>query len=233
MTERKQPKIKFVGLHAHSTFSVFDGFGYPGEHIDFAYENGMDSLALTDHGHMNGFAHQVSHAKKMNKEGKVFKPIFGVEAYFIPSISEWLRVKSEYDEDKEAMDDDSVDGYKNAIKHYRHMVLLAQNPVGLKNIFKMVSLSHRPPNFYRRPRIDYDMLRQYSEGVVATSACMGGIYGGDYWQHRHDGDEAVYAAAKKTTEEMLSIFGDRWYGELQWNNLPDQIDYPLASRIRL
>ena len=96
--ERIKSKITFVGLHAHSVAgSVFDGFGYPQEHMDFAYQNGMNSLALTDHGNMNGFPHQVLHAKKMKKEGKCFKPIFGVEAYFVPSIENW---KKEYEEIK-------------------------------------------------------------------------------------------------------------------------------------
>ena len=71
MSERTQSSIPFVGLHAHSgTGSPFDGLGYPGEHMDFAYQNGNDALALTDHGNMNGFAYQVQHAQKMMKEGK-------------------------------------------------------------------------------------------------------------------------------------------------------------------
>ena len=81
---------RFVGLHAHSVAgSIFDALGYPADHMDFCYKNGGDALALTDHGNMNGLAYQVLHAKKMQAEGKDFKPIFGVEAYFIPSIEEW------------------------------------------------------------------------------------------------------------------------------------------------
>jgi DNA polymerase III alpha subunit len=83
MTKRTTSSIPFVGLHAHSVAgSIFDGLGYPQEHMDFAYENGMDALALTDHGNMNGLSWQVLHAKKMQAEGKDFKPIFGCEAYF-------------------------------------------------------------------------------------------------------------------------------------------------------
>ena len=82
--------IKFVGLHAHSVAgSIFDAIGYPQAHMDFAYENGCDALALTDHGNMNGLAYQVLHAKKMQAAGKDFKPIFGCEAYFLPSLEEW------------------------------------------------------------------------------------------------------------------------------------------------
>ena len=88
MTDRNKSSIPFVGLHAHSVAgSPFDALGYPPEHMEFAYKNGMDALALTDHGNANGLAYQVLHAKKMKKAGKNFKPIFGVEAYFVPSLS--------------------------------------------------------------------------------------------------------------------------------------------------
>ena len=90
MNSRVNSTIPFVGLHAHSVAgSPFDALGYPQEHMDFAYNNGQDALALTDHGNANGLAYQVLHAKKMKKEGRDFKPIFGVEAYFIPSVSKW------------------------------------------------------------------------------------------------------------------------------------------------
>ena len=85
--------IPFVGLHAHSTAgSPFDAIGFPQQHMDFAYENGCDALALTDHGNCNGLAYQVLHAKSMEKEGRDFKPIYGCEAYFTPSIEEWTKV---------------------------------------------------------------------------------------------------------------------------------------------
>ena len=88
--DRTKSKIKFVGLHAHSVAgSIFDALGYPQAHMDFAYENGCDALALTDHGNMNGLAYQVLHAKKMMADGKDFKPIFGCEAYFLPSLDDW------------------------------------------------------------------------------------------------------------------------------------------------
>ena len=97
---RIKSKIPFVGLHAHSVAgSPFDALGYPPEHMDFAYDNGMDALALTDHGNMNGLAWQVLHAKKMHALGKNFKPIFGCEAYFIPSVANW---KQDYEEVKSA-----------------------------------------------------------------------------------------------------------------------------------
>ena len=151
--ERADSSIPFVGLHAHSVAgSVFDGFGYPQEHMDFAWENGMDALALTDHGNMNGLAYQVSHAKKMKEDGKNFKPIFGVEAYFIPSLKEW---KEEYEKvkadkkqakkiivqtDKVSAEDESASKSKskNKINARRHIVLIALNQKGLNNLYTIV-----------------------------------------------------------------------------------------------
>ena len=229
--------IKFVGLHAHSVAgSIFDAIGYPQDHMDFAYSNGSDALALTDHGNMNGLAYQVLHAKKMAAEGKEFKPIYGCEAYFIPSVKEW---RAEYDKslkDKKAAkkikkedqsgatveDEGATKNTQNILRRRRHLVLLAQNQTGLSNLFKLISESYRAENYYRYPRIDYDLLSKYNEGIIAASACLGGIYAGNYWENREESPEAVMDAMRETTRRMQSIFGDRWYGELQWNNIPEQ-----------
>lgn len=236
-------KIRFVGLHAHSAASVYDGLGYPQEHMDFAYENGSDALALTDHGNMNGLGYQVLHAKKMAKEGKKFKPIYGVEAYFHPSIAQWQKDKTAIDAEKAAskgrkkkdtgsevsaatVEDEAASkrAIKNIINKRRHLVLLAQNQTGLQNLFRMISQSYQNPNFYRFPRIDYEMLRKHNEGIIASSACLGGVYAGDYWENFENGEEAVLAAMRKTSQNMLEIFGDRWYGELQWHSFKEQHD---------
>lgn len=87
----KAPK-KFVGLHAHSTFSIGDAIGRPKDHIDFAINNGMDALALTDHGNMNGFSHQYVHSEYLKKQGVPFKALAGCEAYFIPSLDDWQKL---------------------------------------------------------------------------------------------------------------------------------------------
>ena len=234
---RKDPSIPFVGLHAHSVAgSIFDAIGYPPEHMDFAYENGAQALALTDHGNMNGFSHQLLHIKKMKADGKEFKAIYGVEAYFIPSIKEWReeydRIKADAKEARKLNNDvsgtsiedeqESKKAIRSLLNHRRHMILIAQNQTGLSNIFKLISDSYKEENFYRYPRVDYEMLAKYSEGVIASSACLGGIYAGDYWANHDDGEEAVLTAMRTTTENMIRIFGDRWYGELQWNDVPQQ-----------
>ena len=225
--------IKFVGLHAHDVFSIFDGFGFPSDHMDFAFSNGMDALATTNHGHMNSLSYQVLHAKKMHKEGKNFKPIFGCEAYFIPSIEDW-RVEYERIQAEKKSADEAVSGatiedenaskkeIKSILNRRRHLVLLAQNQKGLNNVFKLISQSYKNENFYRYPRIDYSLLEKYNEGVIALSACLGGVYAGCYWENRDKGEEAVLAAFRDTTKRMVAIFGDRWYGEVQWNNIKEQ-----------
>jgi DNA polymerase-3 subunit alpha len=234
---RTHSKIKFVGLHAHSVAgSIFDAIGYPQAHMDFCYENGGDALALTDHGNMNGLAYQVLHAKKMQEAGKDFKPIFGCEAYFTPSIAEWREAYNKAMEDKKraraikkdaqsgATVEDEGDSKKTQgiLKRRRHLVLLVQNQTGLNNLFKLVSESYQPENFYRYPRIDYALLKKYNEGIIASSACLGGVYAGNYWEHREEGPEAVLDAMRESTRQMVDIFGDRWYAEIQWNNIKEQ-----------
>jgi len=236
MNSRTESSIPFVGLHAHSVAgSLFDALGYPQEHMDFAYENGMNALALTDHGNANGLAYQVLHAKKMKEQGRDFKPIFGCEAYFIPSVAKWkedyARVKEE-SKKKSSLDDVQSGAtiedeqnkklVKSILNRRSHLILLAQNQEGLKNIFKMISKSYSSENFYRYPRVDYAMLKKHNKGVIAASACLGGVYAGNYWQNREKGEDAILNAFRETTQKMQSIFGDRWYGELQWNNVPEQ-----------
>ena len=234
--KRKTSTIPFVGLHAHSVAgSIFDAIGYPPEHMDFAYNNGGDALALTDHGNMNGFGYQVLHWKKMKDEGKEFKAIFGVEAYFLPSLEEWRKEYEQAKEDaklakilkKEASgatveDEGESKKAQSILKRRRHLILLAQNQTGLNNIFKLISESYKEENFYRYPRVDYELLEKYGEGVIAASACLGGVYAGNYWENREEGPEAVLKAMRTTTERMVDIFGARWHGELQWNKIPEQ-----------
>jgi len=203
--------------------------------MDFAYENGMNALALTDHGNANGLAYQVLHAKKMMADGKEFKPIFGCEAYFVPSIANWkvdYEKAREETKNKKALDDiqsgatveneASKKKMKSILNRRSHMILLAMNQTGLQNIYKMVSKSYTGDHFYRYPRIDYALLKKHNEGVIAASACLGGVYASDFWQNREEGEDAVLDAMRTTTQKMQAIFGDRWYGELQWNNVPEQ-----------
>ena len=226
--------LKFVNLHAHDVYSIGDGYGYPEEHFDFAYSNGLDAHAITNHGNMNSLPHMVQHVKNMKADGKNFKAIYGVEAYFLPSVAEW---KEEYEKEREKKksrkkaekqnasfieDEEETRRTKNILNRRRHLLLLAQNQTGLNNLFKLVSESFSEGNFYKYPRMDFDMLEKYSEGVIATSACLGGVYAGCYWENKDKGDEAVLEAMRDLTYRFLDIFEDRWYAEVQWNAIPEQ-----------
>ena len=234
MTERATPSIPFVGLHSHSTFSLFDGLGYPDAHQNFAWENGMDALALTDHGNCNGLSWQVTNAKKMQAEGKNFKPIFGIEAYFIDDLDKWKVEKEDWEKTQKVKkteeqsgpvvedEEESKQAGRNILNRRAHLVLLAQNQVGLNNIFSLVSKSYDGDSFYRFPRVDYKMLREHNEGIIVSSACLGGPLSKCFWENRSAGPEAVHSAMVDTINNFKSIFGDRFYCELQWNRIREQ-----------
>ena len=234
MKTKTENSVPFVNLHGHTTFSIFDAIGFPQEHMDFAYENGSKALAITDHGNMNGLSYQVLHAKKMKEEGRDLKPIYGIEAYFIDDLDKW---KMEYEEHKATQkkkkkkedismsvedEQESKRAAKNVLNRRAHLVLLAQNQKGLSNLFELVSKSYQPENFYRYPRMDYNMLAEHSEGVICSSACLGGPLSKDYWNNREQGPKAVKDAMTDTVRRFKGIFGDRFFGELQWNAIPEQ-----------
>ncbi len=140
---------KFTHLHTHSHYSLLDGLGKIDELVRYAKELGMDSLALTDHGNLYG---AVEFYKKAKKAG--IKPIFGVEAYVAPK--DHLQKESNGSEDR-----------------YSHLIILAKNEIGWKNLIKLTTIAHLD-GFYYKPRIDKNLLRQYHEGLLALSGCIGG-----------------------------------------------------------
>lgn len=214
--------IKFVNLHGHSTFSVFDGFQFPDKHIDAAIEKGMYSLALTDHGNMNGLVYQVLHTKKLAKQGIDFKPIFGVEAYYIDSYKEWTD-KYGGDEDSDGVIEDEENRKQNKNK-YAHLVLLAKNQKGYENLCKLISESHGK-YFYRKPRIDHDLLKKYSEGIICLTACLAGPLAKIMWDHLEIEEVDIEELLKKIADKaniFKEIFGEDFYLEIQWNAIPEQ-----------
>jgi len=225
--ERATSKLKFVGLHAHSCAgSPFDAMGYPKDHMEAAWDRGMDALALTDHGNMNGFSWQVEHAKKMKKEGKPFKPIFGCEAYYVPSIEQWWE---DYDKTKKKKKEDKTkgvvmeDGDRNRkLVTNSHFLLLAKNQTGLNNLFKLVSDSYSGKSFFRKPRIDLKALREHSEGLIATTTCISGPFAKVVWQNPDLNHFELLNIMRPIIEQFLDIFGEDYYAELQWNNIPEQ-----------
>jgi len=184
-------KIKFTHLHTHSHYSLLDGLPKIDELIDYVKELGMDSVALTDHGVMYG---AVEFYKKAKAKG--IKPIIGCEVY----------VAYENRKDKRP----NIDS-----KSY-HMILLVKNQKGYENLVKLVTKAHLE-GFYYKPRIDEEILQQYSDGLIGTSACLNGKIPRLLLANKLDEAEAL---AKK----YESWFGkDSFYLELQEHkNIPEQ-----------
>lgn len=138
--------MKFVHLHTHSHYSLLDGLGKIDQLLERAKELNMSSLALTDHGAMYGIIEFYETAKAMG-----IKPILGVETYIAPR-----RLT-----DKSSREDG---------KPY-HLVLLAENFEGYQNLLKLVSIAHKE-GYYYKPRIDKELLKKHSRGLIASSACL-------------------------------------------------------------
>ena len=181
----------FVHLHCHSEFSLLDGANRLDPLIHRAAEMEMPALALTDHGVMYGTAEFYSKCKDHG-----VKPILGVEAYVAPRKHT----------DKQPRLDAAA----------YHMVLLARNQQGYKNLLKLTSIAALE-GFYYKPRIDRDLIAKYCEGLIATSACLGG----EVCSALLRGD---YETARDTAAFYRDLFGaENYYIEIQNHNLPEQI----------
>lgn len=180
----------FVHLHVHTEYSLLDGANRIKDLVARVKELDMKAVAITDHGVMYG---AVEFYKECKKNG--IKPIIGCEAYVAP--------RTRFD--KEPNIDDRLG----------HLILLAKNNVGYKNLIKLVSLSFTE-GFYYKPRIDMDILRKYSEGLICSSACLAGFINRALLADDFEG-------AKKIANEYVEIFGkDDFYIELQHNGIREQ-----------
>jgi DNA polymerase-3 subunit alpha len=181
---------------------------------------------------MNGLSFQVEHLKKMRADGKEFKAIYGCESYFIKSHRKWRQMYEEHkanakkkqkkEEYGMTVEDEDRGKKRNPLNERRHLVMVAQNQTGLNNLFQLISDSYRPENFYRYPRMDFEMLDKYNEGLIISSACMSGPLFADFWKNKDKGEEHVLSAMRNTIAQFKEIFGDRFYGEVQWNSIPEQ-----------
>ena len=248
-----RPPSQYTSLHNHSHFSNFDGLGLPHEHIDFCLKNGLDSWSLTDHGNGNGLAHAHAHAKKLKSKGAKFRQLYGVEFYFVPDLKEWKRT---YDISRGlASDETSTDGddevaglvvedadetrteqEDNPNRRY-HLVVVAKNRVGLSNLFTLVKKSFKD-GFYKFPRIDFNMLKEHGEGLVVSTACVGGYPSGliyrefpdmkfDQLDPRLVDDETVRNRINGRLQNMVDRFTDcvgrdNFFLEIPFNRLGAQ-----------
>ena len=214
---------EFSSLHNHSHFSVMDGISLPEEMVRAAKEKGLRSIAITDHGVAHGHADFYIQGKKQG-----VRTIFGVEAYVIDSLDEWRQAKEAHDEgeDEEA----TSTGSFRAAGRKGHLVILACSREGLANLNRLVYLSHKE-GFYGKPRIDKRLLRERSAGLVATSACMGGVISNKVWSFSRD--ECRWEDVVAEVREFDSIFGHgRFFLELQLNESASQ-RYINQALIRL
>ena len=182
--------MSFVHLHMHTEYSLLDGANKIKELVAKVKELGMTAVAITDHGNMFGAIELYKECKSMG-----IKPIIGCEMYVAP--------RSRFE--KEA----KVDTEPN------HLILLAMNNNGYKNLVKLVSIAYTE-GFYYKPRIDLEVLEKYSEDIIALSGCMAGavarkIIAGDI------------AGAEETALKYKEIFKDRYYLEIQDNKYKEQM----------
>lgn len=181
--------LKFTHLHVHTEFSLLDGSAKIKELVARCKELGMDSLAITDHGVMYGC---IDFYKECKNQG--IKPVIGCEVY--------VASKSRFD--KVASDDN----------FYYHLVLLAKNQLGYQNLIKMVSYGFTE-GFYKKPRIDFELLEKYHEGVIALSACLAGPVARTVLR-------VGYEKAKEMALKYSNLFGEDFYLELQDHGMPEQ-----------
>ncbi len=184
--------MNFTHLHVHTEYSLLDGSSKIKELPARAKELGMDSLAITDHGVMYGVIDFYRACKAVG-----IKPIIGCEVYVAPG--------SRFDKEATGQGDD----------RYYHLVLLAENNTGYSNLMKIVSKGFTE-GFYYKPRVDYEVLEKYHEGIIALSACLAGEVARDITRNN-------YEEARKAALHYQEIFGkDNFFLELQDHGIPAQ-----------
>ena len=190
--------MSFAHLHVHTEYSLLDGASRVKELIRRTKELGMDSVAITDHGVMYG-------AVRFYKEAKAqgIHPVIGCEVYLAPGMRQERA---------------EVDGTR-----YYHLILLAENETGYRNLVELISLANIE-GYYYKPRIDKELLRQYHEGVIALSACVAGEIPQAILRGNNERAEALVA-------EYVEIFGqDNFFLEIQDHGLPEEKTVNRALR---
>ena len=183
----------FVHLHVHTQYSILDGFTAIPKLFDRVEELGMPAVAITDHGNMYGVKEFFNCAKKH----PAVKPILGCEVYVTQHFDHTLR--------------------DNEHRKYYHLILLAKNVTGYRNLMKLVSAGHTE-GFYYKPRVSHELLEKYHEGLICCSACLAGEIPKDIMAGDLD-------AARKAIEWHKNLFGDDYYLEVMLH----ETDVPGAT----
>ena len=199
--ETPEAQKSFIHLHTHSHYSLLDGLSKVEEMVALAKEYGMNAIGLTDHGNMYG---AIDFYKTCKKAG--IKPIIGVEAYLTPG--------SRHDK-RPGIDTERF-----------HLTLLAKNEEGYKNLIRLVTISNLE-GFYYKPRIDKEVLRQYSKGLI----CLSGCFGGEFSRAIRRGDPEE---AEKIAREHQEIFGaENYFLEIMHHPGIEDFDKTRAQIIAL
>jgi DNA polymerase III subunit alpha len=192
----------FTHLHVHTQYSILDGASSIPSLIDKAKSLGMEAIAITDHGNMFGVKEFHNHATK-----KGIKPIIGCEIYVAKRSIDEVNVKEDRSGD--------------------HLILLAKNLTGYKNLIKLVSIAWIK-GFYYKPRIDKQLLIKYKEGLIASSACLAG-------EIQDEILNGTISGAEEALKSYLDIFGEDFYLEVQRHETydpdADRSAFPLQQKV--
>lgn len=180
----------YTNLHGHSRFSALDGFSDVDEYVVRCKKLGMKGVCFSDHGVMSS-AYELK--KSCDKHG--MKPIFANELYFTPN---------------DPLRKEKIDGFK----HSYHILLIAYNNAGYQNLLKLSSDAWTKYRYYK-PRVGWEQLQQYSEGIICLSACLGG-YMNQLVMEGKDEDAELAALRFK------SIYKENFFLEMQWTGIPEQ-----------
>ncbi len=191
--ERELTPADYVHLHNHTQFSLLDGLTRLPDLVKYVKDEGMSAVAMTDHGTLSG---AIEFYKEATEAG--IKPIIGIETYVA------------------ARNHDQKDPQKD--KQRYHLVVLAMNDVGYRNLMKLSTIANLD-GYYYYPRVDHNLLEQYNEGLIVTSGCLGGEIGDALKNDQYD-------KAAEIANWYKGIFGDRYYLEIQDHGHPDN---PLTN----
>jgi len=192
--------MSYIGLHVHTHYSLFDGIATPLEYVTRAKELGMSSLAITDHGSLSGHREFYRAAKA---EG--IRPILGVEGYI---------TADRFDQ----RDKGEREGLIDLV--YNHIIVLAKDDIGLENLNKLNEIAWTE-GYYKKPRIDYEVLEKYSEGLIVLSGCLSGALAKAI-------EAEEFAEAKRIIEWHKRVFKDDYYIEVMPHN-PAEVNKQLLA----
>ena len=182
--------MNYAGLHVHTHYSLFDGIATPQEYVDRAVALKMPAIAITDHGSLSGHREMYRAAKEAG-----IKPILGIEGYI---------TKDRFDHEDKKAKNDPLD------LNYNHLIILAKNQQGLENLNKLNEIGWTE-GYYKKPRIDWEILAQYKEGLIVTSGCLSGFLAKAI-------EAENLAVAKEHIAWAKKTFGEDYYVEVMPHN---------------